>query len=121
MKQERGTPGWSSSMCIWGVIRSRLLAVTGSARSAAICRQSMTTLRERSAMSDMERNLIMAGRTMACVPQVIDLRPVYHRKEERIRAHVILCWLALLLTRTIETTCGDTWPSLRHQLARITL
>ena len=27
--------------------------------------------------------------------QVIDLRPVYHRKEERIRAHVILCWLAL--------------------------
>jgi transposase len=29
--------------------------------------------------------------------QVIDLRPVYHRLEERIRAHVILCWLALLL------------------------
>ena len=27
--------------------------------------------------------------------QVIDLRPVYHRKEERIRAHVLLCWLAL--------------------------
>ncbi len=26
--------------------------------------------------------------------QVIDLRPIYHRKEERIRAHVILCWLA---------------------------
>ncbi len=53
--------------------------------------------------------------------QVIDLRPVYHRKEERIRAHVLLCWLALLLTRTIETTCGDTWPSLRHQLERIKL
>ena len=36
--------------------------------------------------------------------QVIDLRPVYHRKEERIRAHVILCWLALLLIRIAETT-----------------
>jgi len=28
----------------------------------------------------------------------LDLRPVRHRKEDRIRAHVILCWLALLLT-----------------------
>lgn len=28
---------------------------------------------------------------------VLDLRPVYHRKEERIRAYVLLCWLALLL------------------------
>jgi hypothetical protein len=28
--------------------------------------------------------------------RVIDLRPVYPRKEERIRAYVILCWLALL-------------------------
>jgi hypothetical protein len=52
---------------------------------------------------------------------VIDLRPVYHRKEERIRAHVLLCWLALLLTRTIETSCSGTWPSLRHELERIKL
>jgi transposase len=29
--------------------------------------------------------------------QVIDLRPVFHRREDRIRAHVLLCWLALLL------------------------
>jgi hypothetical protein len=51
--------------------------------------------------------------------QVIDLRPVYHRKEERIRAHVILCWLALLLARIAENTCGSTWPELRRQLDRI--
>ena len=38
---------------------------------------------------------------------VLDLRPVYHRKEERIRAHVLLCWLALLLTRVAETKTGD--------------
>jgi hypothetical protein len=31
--------------------------------------------------------------------QILDLRPVYHRLEERIRAHVVLCWLALLLVR----------------------
>ena len=51
--------------------------------------------------------------------QVIDLRPVYHRKEERIRAHVILCWLALLLARIAENACGDTWPNLRRELDRI--
>ena len=72
-------------------------------------------------MSDMERNLIMAGRTMACVPQVIDLRPVYHRKEERIRAHVILCWLALLLIRIAETTARTTWNKITDELGLLTL
>ena len=53
--------------------------------------------------------------------QVIDLRPVYHRKEERIRAHVILCWLALLLIRITETTTRATWPHVCHELDRIAL
>jgi hypothetical protein len=51
--------------------------------------------------------------------QIIDLRPVYHRLEERIRAHVILCWLALLLIRIIETTAGDTWSNIRRHLDRL--
>jgi Transposase DDE domain len=67
------------------------------------------------------KQLLQVERGWRDMKQVIDLRPVYHRKEERIRAHVLLCWLALLLTRTIETSCGDTWPSLRHQLERIKL
>jgi hypothetical protein len=46
----------------------------------------------------------------------LDLRPVYHRLEDRIRAHVILCWLALLLVRVIETTTGATWHQLREDL-----
>jgi hypothetical protein len=44
----------------------------------------------------------------------LELRPVYHRLEERIRAHVILCWLALLLIRIAETSTGDTWARLRE-------
>jgi hypothetical protein len=67
------------------------------------------------------KQLLQVERGWRDMKQVIDLRPVYHRKEDRIRAHVLLCWLALLLTRTIETTCGDTWPTLRHQLERIKL
>ncbi len=53
--------------------------------------------------------------------QVLDLRPVYHRREDRIRAHVVLCWLALLLVRVTETSCGDTWPNLRRELEKLQL
>jgi hypothetical protein len=67
------------------------------------------------------KQLLVVERGWRDMKQVLDLRPVYHRKEERIRAHVLLCWLALLLTRTIETTCGDTWPDLRRELERIKL
>jgi hypothetical protein len=49
------------------------------------------------------------------------LRPVYHRLEERIRAHVILCWLALLLIRVAENHTGQTWPAMRRELQRIVI
>ena len=51
----------------------------------------------------------------------LGLRPVYHHREDRIRAHVQLCWLALLLTRVVETRAGDTWRNLRHELDRMHL
>ncbi len=65
------------------------------------------------------RQLLEVERGWRDMKQVIDLRPVYHRKEERIRAHVILCWLALLLARIAENACGSTWPRLRRELDRI--
>jgi hypothetical protein len=65
------------------------------------------------------KQLLQVERGWRDMKQVIDLRPVYHRKEERIRAHVILCWLALLLARVAENACADTWPELRRQLDRI--
>jgi hypothetical protein len=65
------------------------------------------------------RQLLEVERDWRDMKQVIDLRPACHRKEERIRAHVILCWLALLLARIAENTCGATWPELRRQLDRI--
>ena len=37
------------------------------------------------------------------------LRPVFPHREDRIRAHVQPCWLALLLIRTIENATGATW------------
>ena len=65
------------------------------------------------------KHLLEVERGWRDMKQVIDLRPVYHRREHRIRAHVILCWLALLLARIAENTCGQTWPELRRELGKI--
>jgi hypothetical protein len=65
------------------------------------------------------KQLLEVERGWRDMKQIIDLRPVYHRLEERIRAHVILCWLALLLIRIIETTTGDTWSNIRRHLDRL--
>jgi hypothetical protein len=65
------------------------------------------------------KQLLEVERGWRDMKQIIDLRPVYHRKEERIRAHVLLCWLALLLIRIAETTTGDTWHNIRRHLDRL--
>ena len=67
------------------------------------------------------KQLLEVERGWRDMKQIIDLRPVHHRLEDRIRAHVLLCWLALLLIRITETTTGDTWPNLRRDLERLHL
>ena len=67
------------------------------------------------------KQLLEVERGWRDMKQVIDLRPIYHRLEDRIRAHVLLCWLALLLVRVAETTTGQTWPILRRDLDRLHL
>ena len=49
------------------------------------------------------------------------LRPVYHHREDRIRSHIQLCWLGLLLIRVAENATGDTWRNLRDELDRMHL
>jgi transposase len=49
----------------------------------------------------------------------LELRPVYHRLEDRIRSHILLCWLALLLIRVMENQTGQTWVKMRRSLSRI--
>ena len=51
----------------------------------------------------------------------LGLRPVHHRREDRIRGHIQLCWLALLLIRVVENTTHDTWRNTRHELDRMHL
>lgn len=49
----------------------------------------------------------------------LGMRPVFHHSEDRIRAHVQLYWLALLLIHVVENTTGDIWRNVRHELDRI--
>jgi hypothetical protein len=52
------------------------------------------------------KQLLEVERGSRDMKQVLDLRPVYHRLDERIRAHVLRCWLALL---GVSTPFGPTW------------
>jgi hypothetical protein len=67
------------------------------------------------------KQLLEVERAWRDLKTSLELRPVYHRKQERIRAHVLLCWLALLLVRIAENATGDTWRNLRNELERLHL
>jgi hypothetical protein len=67
------------------------------------------------------KQLLEVERAWRDMKTTLDLRPVYHRKAERIRAHVLLCWLALLLIRIADNATGDTWRNLRFELAKLHL
>ena len=67
------------------------------------------------------KQLLEVERGWRDMKQVLDLRPVFHRLEDRIRAHVLLCWLALLLVRIAETSTVATWPTIRATLERLHL
>jgi hypothetical protein len=67
------------------------------------------------------KQLLDVERGWRDMKSTLELRPVYHRLPDRIRAHVLLCWLALLLIRLAETAAGDTWRNLRHELDRMHL
>jgi transposase len=65
------------------------------------------------------KNLLEAERGFRDLKSQLLLRPVFHRLEHRIRAHVLLCWLALLLTRVAERACEQTWQRINRETSRL--
>jgi hypothetical protein len=65
------------------------------------------------------QNLLEAERGFRDLKSTIELRPVFHRIEPRIRAHVLLCWLALLLIRVAERHTSQTWRHINRELGRL--
>jgi len=67
------------------------------------------------------KNLLEAERGFRDMKSTLELRPVFHRLEHRIRAHVLICWLALLLIRVAERQTGQTWRRIALELGRLKL
>jgi transposase len=67
------------------------------------------------------KQLAEVEQAFRCLKHELELRPMYHRLEERIRAHVLLCWLALLLMRVAENRTEETWRKMRPKLERMHL
>ena len=65
------------------------------------------------------KNLLEAERGFRDLKSSLLLRPVFHRLEHRIRAHVLLCWLALLLIRVAERRTGMSWRRIATELGRV--
>jgi transposase len=65
------------------------------------------------------KNLLEAERGFRDLKGTLELRPVFHRLEHRIRAHVLICWLALLLIRVTERQTGQTWRRINLELGRL--
>ena len=65
------------------------------------------------------KNLLEAERGFRDLKGTLQLRPVFHRLEHRIRAHVLICWLALLLIRITERQTSQTWRRISLELGRL--
>jgi transposase len=67
------------------------------------------------------KQLVTIERVFRDIKHTIDIRPVYHRLSERIKAHVLLCRRAMLLIRTIEREMDKTWFQIKKIFSSIKL
>jgi hypothetical protein len=67
------------------------------------------------------KNLREAERSFRDLKTTLALRPVFHRLEHRIQAHVVVCWLALLLVRIAERATNQSWRRIATELQRLHL
>ena len=65
------------------------------------------------------KQLYEVERVFQDMKHLIDIRPVRHRLEDRIRAHVLLCWLGMLLIRVAENETNDTWFQMKKVLGSL--
>jgi len=65
------------------------------------------------------KQLSVIERVFRDLKHVIDIRPIRHRVPERIKAHVLLCWIAMLLIRIAENETNMTWFQMKKELATL--
>jgi transposase len=73
------------------------------------------------------KQLLEVEAAFRSLKQTLQLRPMHHRLSRRIRAHVVICWMALLLVRVAEHRVelglkeAHTWDRMRRELDRMHL
>jgi hypothetical protein len=67
------------------------------------------------------KQMIRVEQAWRDMKSTLDMRPVFHWAPHRIHAHVAITVLSLLLERTVEHACGDTWRNVSDRLRRIQL
>jgi hypothetical protein len=67
------------------------------------------------------KQLLEVERAFRTLKSSLSLRPVYHSKDDRIRSHVLICWLALLLVRLAEVETDMSWAVIRRVMQRLHL
>jgi hypothetical protein len=65
------------------------------------------------------KGLLRVEQSFRTLKHGVDVRPVYHRLDKRIRAHVSLCMLAYLLERVVEIETAVPFTQIKNSLARI--
>ena len=65
------------------------------------------------------KNLLEAELGFRDLKSTLELRPVFHHVQRRIRAHVLLPWLALLLIRVAERQTSQTWRRIALDMQRL--
>ena len=67
------------------------------------------------------KQLLEVERAFRTLKSTLDLRPMFHSKDDGIRSHVLICWLALLMARIAGVETGMTWPTIRREMQRLHL
>jgi len=72
------------------------------------------------------KGLQRVERAFRVLKNSIELRPIFVRKESRIRGHVMICFLAYLIEMILDQTVQKidaqmSWPLLQEELARVKL
>ena len=67
------------------------------------------------------KQMIRVEQAWRDMKSTLDMRPVFHWAPHRIHAHVAITVLSLLLERTVEHACADTWRNVSDRLRRIQL
>lgn len=64
------------------------------------------------------KQLMEVERAFRTLKTTLELPPLYHRKDERIESHVLLCYLALLLVRICQRETAESWDRIRAVMER---